>query len=94
MKGCEVTEADMLEVMDRSGGICELCRTFVPEGLRHVDHIIPLDKGGPHCPDNLRLLCYRCNCRKGAKMPDQVEPETWVGKPTPGQPFLLNPNWK
>jgi 5-methylcytosine-specific restriction endonuclease McrA len=35
----------------------------------HVDHIIPLAKGGAHLPDNLQILPAEENLRKGAKLP-------------------------
>lgn len=93
-KGCEVAAVDLRIVIERSGGKCCLCNALVPEELRHIDHIIPLSKGGPHSQENLQLLCYRCNCRKSAKLPEEVNAETWVNKPHPDQPFLLNPNWR
>lgn len=34
----------------------------------HVDHIIPLSKGGLHHPDNLQILEASANLRKGAKL--------------------------
>lgn len=36
----------------------------------HVDHIIPLSKGGPHEIHNLAIACKSCNLRKNAKMPE------------------------
>jgi 5-methylcytosine-specific restriction endonuclease McrA len=92
--GCVVAKADIQQIIEKSGGLCGICRTFVPEEFRHIDHIIPLDKGGPHSQDNLQLLCYRCNQSKGAKMPQDVVQEKWVTKSDPHQPFLLNPDWK
>lgn len=32
--------------------------------IANVDHIIPRSKGGDNSPDNLRLLCSRCNKAK------------------------------
>jgi len=29
-----------------------------------VDHIIPHAEGGLSTPDNLRVLCHRCNCQR------------------------------
>lgn len=93
-KGCVVSDADIHAVVEQAGGRCSLCNAFVPEELRHIDHIIPLSKGGPHSQENLQLLCYWCNSSKGAKLPGEVKPETWRKKPHPLQPFLLNPNWR
>lgn len=33
----------------------------------HVDHIVPLARGGPDTEENLQLLCRPCNLRKGAR---------------------------
>ncbi len=38
----------------------------------HVDHVIPLAKGGPHSIENLCLACPKCNITKNAKLPDQI----------------------
>ena len=29
------------------------------------DHILPLSMGGVSTPDNLQMICSRCNTRKG-----------------------------
>jgi hypothetical protein len=34
------------------------------EGKFHVDHIIPLSRGGRDEPENLQFLCVRCNLKK------------------------------
>ena len=35
----------------------------------HVDHVIPLSKGGPNHIGNYTLMCQRCNLRKGNRFP-------------------------
>jgi len=39
------------------------------KNIYHVDHIMPLTKGGGDGPDNLQLLCPVCNIKKNAKDP-------------------------
>lgn len=34
----------------------------------HVDHIIPLSKGGEHHPNNLQILTAEQNLKKGARI--------------------------
>lgn len=33
----------------------------------HVDHIVPIARGGRHAIGNLQMLCARCNLSKGKK---------------------------
>jgi hypothetical protein len=33
----------------------------------HVDHILPVSKGGDNAPENLRTLCRKCNQGRGNK---------------------------
>lgn len=51
---------------------CYLCGGLIPIGERHVDHIVPLAKGGMHSIDNLAVACAQCNRSKGAKLPEEV----------------------
>lgn len=41
----------------------------------HVDHRIPLSKGGSNAPENLCISCPSCNLSKGAKLPQE-----WNGR--------------
>ena len=50
---------------------CYLCGKLIPKGHRHVDHIIPLSKGGAHRSSNLAVACDDCNESKGPKNPEE-----------------------
>lgn len=47
-------------------GTCVFCPADILQ-KRHIDHIVPLARGGLHVRENLQILCPRCNCSKGAK---------------------------
>jgi 5-methylcytosine-specific restriction endonuclease McrA len=51
---------------------CYLCGKRIPLGQRHVDHIVPLSKGGAHTASNLAIAHARCNDSKGTKLPHEV----------------------
>lgn len=46
---------------------CYLCGKLVELGNRHVDHKMPLSKGGLHTAYNLGITCAHCNMSKGSK---------------------------
>jgi 5-methylcytosine-specific restriction endonuclease McrA len=48
---------------------CAVCRCDLKKSGNHMDHIMPLAKGGQHAPQNIQLLCPPCNVRKSAKDP-------------------------
>jgi 5-methylcytosine-specific restriction endonuclease McrA len=37
----------------------------------HVDHVIPLARGGSNGPENIVIACPSCNLRKSAKLPHE-----------------------
>lgn len=47
---------------------CAACRASI-KGRYHADHIVPLAGGGHHEPNNIQLLCPKCNLHKSAKHP-------------------------
>ena len=51
---------------------CFHCGKVTRKGSRHVDHLIPLSKGGLHAVSNLVISCGHCNDSKGSKMPEEV----------------------
>lgn len=48
---------------------CAVCHGCLCRLGYHMDHIMPLAKGGQHTPGNIQLLCPTCNVRKSAKHP-------------------------
>lgn len=57
------------DVLIRDGRRCVLCGATARDGVKlHVDHIIPLAKGGKTEMSNLRTLCERCNMGKRDKI--------------------------
>lgn len=57
-------------IIERDNRTCHLCgKTNLPDTQIHLDHVIPLSRGGPHTEDNLRVACAPCNIRKGARLP-------------------------
>lgn len=42
---------------------CWFCGSYI-NGMKHIDHITPLSKGGAHSKDNLAIMCHSCNQSK------------------------------
>lgn len=48
---------------------CWMCGVPVAQGVNlHMDHVVPIARGGIHCAENLRPACATCNRRKGARV--------------------------
>lgn len=53
------------------GGRCWMCGG----PYEHLDHVIPVVRGGTNWPANLRPACADCNHRKGSNLPAFLQPE-------------------
>lgn len=72
-------DVDRQRVIDRDGNACYLCGVSMNEDEIILDHVIPLSRGGPHCEDNLRVCCKRCNLRKCARLLEELgDIQQWV----------------
>ena len=50
---------------------CYSCSCDISDN-KHLDHHVPLSKGGTHSIDNVVWLCPTCNLQKHAKIPDKL----------------------
>lgn len=56
------------DILKRDDFKCTICGRSAKDGIQlHVDHIIPVAKGGKTVPENLRTLCSDCNLGKSDK---------------------------
>jgi len=62
------TAADVRSQYARQKGRCFYCGQRLTEKY-HVDHVVPLAKGGGNGPENLVIACPTCNLNKAAKHP-------------------------
>lgn len=69
-RGAGVTEEIVpLVVLERDDGVCGICGDDVDPLNFHVDHIIPLARGGSHTYGNVQVAHPSCNCRKRDQLP-------------------------
>jgi 5-methylcytosine-specific restriction endonuclease McrA len=50
-------------------GKCSVCRASLKKYGYHLDHIIPLCRGGKNEDGNIQATCPKCNTKKGKKDP-------------------------
>lgn len=61
----EVTPRDLAAIVQANGGLCVYCGVAPVE---HIDHVVPLVRGGSHSVGNLAGACSPCNLSKGKKL--------------------------
>ena len=55
-----------LKIFERDKKVCRHCLARIGFQHRwHVDHVVPVSKGGTNEEANLQLLCEACNMKKG-----------------------------
>lgn len=73
--GGTYTKRDILKLMELQKHKCHWCLCSLDKTKWHIDHVIPLSRGGSNDLSNIRLACAKCNMSKGNKMPWE-----WIGR--------------
>ena len=70
-----ITKQSLSELRELQNNKCYYCEEkldFISENSVHLDHHIPLSKGGRHSIDNVKYTCKSCNLQKYSKMPTSL----------------------
>lgn len=59
---------DIRRILSAQRERCAICRCRLGQKF-HIDHIIPIARGGDNTPRNLQILCPPCNLSKGSRDP-------------------------
>jgi 5-methylcytosine-specific restriction endonuclease McrA len=57
---------DVMELLESQHGLCAYCGLDL--GAYHIDHILPLSRGGSNGVENIALACSPCNLSKSNKL--------------------------
>lgn len=66
-----VTSAALTRCLERQKYRCWWCSRKLTRS--HIDHRIPLSRGGEHTIANIVMSCSQCNVRKNSKMPWEMK---------------------
>jgi 5-methylcytosine-specific restriction endonuclease McrA len=70
------TPEDIEALLNWQNFLCAGCDVDLTTRAYHIDHIMPLSRGGSNWPWNLQILCPTCNISKSDKHPDDwVKPK-------------------
>lgn len=67
LRHAQVEHFTRAEILNRDGRVCYLCgRTGLKDSEIHLDHIVPISRGGDHTRINVAIACAPCNIRKAS----------------------------
>jgi len=64
-KNSDITTDFLIELKKKVANTCPYCGLYTE--MLHLDHIIPLSRGGTHTKDNVMYCCPTCNLTKHTK---------------------------
>lgn len=67
--GGELSKDITVKLLLFQKGRCRICKIKLVGVKYHLDHIVPIAKGGLNVDGNIQLLCQKCNQSKGSKDP-------------------------
>lgn len=85
MKGNVVAQVSAQQIRDRFAEFNGCCAYCGAEGDLHIEHFIPISKGGTHVLGNILPACQPCNYSKTA-----YDGEQWYR----AQPFFTEQRWR
>ncbi len=65
------------EILKRDSNTCVYCGRKSPDVVLHVDHVVPVARGGTNTLSNLVTACEDCNRGKGATALDDESMRQW-----------------
>lgn len=66
-----VTKKSLDEILEKQNYKCVYCGCDLLETGKHLDHILPLSRGGLHTITNIQYTCPTCNMSKGDKTEEE-----------------------
>jgi len=70
--GVEIEYFDRSEIFTRDNGACRYCGTVLDVLNWHLDHIVPIVRGGMHTRANTVAACPKCNLSKNDKLLEEL----------------------
>lgn len=70
-RGAFVERVHRSVVFKRCDGTCHMCGEKVDPNCWHLDHVLPLVRGGQHSYANTAVACPSCNMQRGSKTMDE-----------------------
>lgn len=93
-----ITEKSLYKIYELQKHKCAYCDCNLEESGKHLDHIIPISKGGSHTLNNVHYVCPTCNLSKNNKTEEEwlkkerMKPtDIWTNHPNPSfKPMCKN----